>query len=358
MESHPTPNVLQPEVGLRRRPGCLVLSGRILLGLVVALGLLAGAGVAYETTARAAELRGVTAPGELVDVGGHQLHIVCAGAVIAGQPTVILEAGVGGWSIHWDALQRELARETRVCAYDRAGYGWSEAGPSPRSGEQIVAELHTLLERAGERPPFLLVGASRGGQYARLYQAAHPEQVAGLVLVDAEPEELRARSAFAAQTMAQNQAVFSVLGGLTRLGVLRLLGGDPADAPAMPCLPFLVKTLPAEAHRAYLAVEGQPRCFDALLAEDAATDEREALLRAASDLGDLPVAVLVRSVQTGGSPEAMEAERVWQELQRELAGRSTNARLVQADASGHDIALDQPGLVLTAIRELLERSEA
>lgn len=355
MGTHPALESAHPHARQRRRVGCLALAGRALLGLLLLLVLLAGAGAIYETTARAAELRGVVAPGQLIDIGGHQLHIICAGQAVAGQPTVILEAGVGGWSIHWDSVQRETARFARVCAYDRAGYGWSEPGPQPRDGTQIVAELHTLLERAGEQPPFLLVGASRGGQYARLYHAAYPAEVAGLVLVDGEPEELRARSPVAAQTMAQNQMVFSVLGGLNRVGALRVLGGDPASAPEMPCVPFLVKTLPVEAHRVYLAVEGQSRCFDTLLAEDAASDAREAQLRALPGLGELPLVVLARSVQTEGPAQALEVEQIWQVLQRELAGRSTRGTFVQADASGHDIAGDQPELVLEAIQAVMRQ---
>lgn len=344
--------------GQGRRTGCLARAGRVLLSLLAVLALLAAAGAAYEAFARANELSGVTAPGRYVDIGGRRLHIHCVGEASAGRPTVVLESGVGGWSIHWHKVQRELAQVARVCAYDRAGYGWSDAGQRPRDGRQIVAELRTLLERSGEPGPYLLVGASRGGQYARLYQAAHPEDVAGIVLVDAEPEEFRSRSAYGASLSAQNQAVFSVLGGLSRIGALRLLGGDPASAPALPCAPSLVKSLPAEAHGAYLAVEGQPRCFDAVLGEEAASETREALLRDLPALGDLPLTVLARTPQTDGSPEAAEAERVWHELQRALATLSSEGLLIVADDSGHDIATEQPELVLNAVRAMLDQVTA
>lgn len=317
------------------------------------------AGSVYESTARAQELAQVSAPGRLVDVGGHKLHIVCAGEKTAGQPTVLLEAGAGGWSIHWFDLQNQLAQFTRVCAYDRAGFGWSEAGPLPRDGNRIVNELDALLRNAGESGPFVLVGASRGGQYIRLYREAHPELVVGMVLVDAEPEEFRTQSAYGKNVATQNLPVFSALGTLSRIGVLRLLGGDPASAPEIPCVPTLVKRLPAQEHAAYLAVEGQPKCFDAFLNEEAATEERQRQVRQTRALGDLPLVVLTRGINVaaaaGASPEqAAESERVWQVLQRELAELSTRGVLVQATTSGHDIASDQPALVLEAVRSMLE----
>jgi pimeloyl-ACP methyl ester carboxylesterase len=351
----------QPDARLptrKRRAGCLARAARIVAGLLVALVGLGLAGALYESAARERELSRVAAPGQLVDVGGHRLHIVCLGEKTAGQPTVILESGVGGWSIHWHAVQRQAAQFARVCAYDRAGYGWSEAGSPPRDGRRVAAELHALLARSGEPGPYLLVGASRGGQYIRLYQTAYPEQVAGLVLVDAEPEDFRAQSALGQNAHAQNRAIFSVMGALSRVGVFRLLGDDPASTPEMPCLPWMVKALPSEAHAAYLAVEGQPRCFDALLREEAATEQREAQLRQAGRLGDLPLVVLARGIPAGATEQAAQAEQVWQALQQGLARRSSRGTLIQATRSGHNIALDQPELVIDAIRRAMREAGA
>lgn len=336
------------------RSGCATLFPRLVMGLILLLVILIALGFLYETQARAADLSRVTPLGQLVDVGGHRLHLVCTGEKQEGQPTVVLESGVGGWSMHWHTFQQEVAQLARVCAYDRAGYGWSEPGPTPRDGERIAAELRTLLENAGESGPYLLVGASRGGQYARLFRAAYPDEVVGMVLVDAEPEDLRFRSAYVKNTAAQNQTIFSALRTLTRLGVFRVLGGDPAQVPAFPCLPSLVSHLPAELHDAYLAVEGQPACYDTLLAEEAATEQREAQVRRSGEMGDLPLVVLTRSTATDLPPEVAEVETIWQELQQATAALSTQGRLVQATASGHDIQLEEPALVLDAIRSLLQ----
>src|SRR4051794_17724326 len=111
-------------------------------------------------------------PGKLVDVGGWRLHLDCTGELRPGVPTVILEAGLGDFSVEWSLVQPRVAQFARVCSYDRAGDGWSDIGPYPRTHRQIVYELHTLLSHAGERPPFVLVGHSYGGWLVRLYQSA------------------------------------------------------------------------------------------------------------------------------------------------------------------------------------------
>lgn len=128
-------------------------------------------------------------PGRVVDIGGWRLHLNCAGDARAQQPTVILEAGIGDFSVEWSLVQPGVAPFARVCSYDRAGDGWSELGPHPRTFRQIVHELHALLERAGERPPFVLVGHSYGGWLVRLYQATYPSDVAGMVLVEAGADD-------------------------------------------------------------------------------------------------------------------------------------------------------------------------
>src|ERR1041384_6815725 len=118
-------------------------------------------------------------PGRLVDVGGWRLHLNCTGEARASQPTVILEAGKGDFSVEWSLVQPGVAKFARVCSYDRAGDGWSELGPYPRTFHQIVYELHTLLDKAGVKPPFVLVGQSYGGWLVRLYAFTYPAEVAG-----------------------------------------------------------------------------------------------------------------------------------------------------------------------------------
>src|SRR5215471_14777800 len=126
----------------------------------------------------------VPPPGKLVDIGGWHLHLNCTGQASAAQPTVILEAGAGSFSVDWSLVQPEASRFARVCTYDRAGMGWSELGPHPRTLHQIVWELHTVLDKSRIRPPYVFVGHSYGGILSRLYALSYPSEVLGMVLVD------------------------------------------------------------------------------------------------------------------------------------------------------------------------------
>src|SRR5215210_773754 len=214
--------------------------GKVLLVLVVALLALAVAGAIYQAIATELAERDYPPPGEMVDVGGYSLHINCVGQ---GSPTVILDAGSGLFSAQWVRVQREVSDTTRVCAYDRAGMGWSEMGPDPRDAQQITSELHTLLGKAGIEGPYVLVGHSYGGMYMQTYAARYPEEVAGVALVDSstDPDQFshqpEAQDSYEPQK--QQSAVGSQLVRLgvslpARLGIVRLLSElDPAS-PELP----------------------------------------------------------------------------------------------------------------------------
>jgi pimeloyl-ACP methyl ester carboxylesterase len=154
------------------------------LALIV---LLAASGATYEAIMRASDARRYPPPGQLVDVSGHRLHLHCVGQ---GSPTVVLDAGLGAFSLDWGAVQPRIATSTRVCAYDRAGLGWSEPGPLPRSPQQFANELHLLLTKAGVEGPYVLVVHSISGKTARLFASQHPNDVAGMVLIDARHESV------------------------------------------------------------------------------------------------------------------------------------------------------------------------
>src|SRR4028119_1442981 len=156
-----------------------------LLRLAVALLALAVAGAIYQAIVTELAERAYPPPGEMVGVGGHSLHINCVGQ---GSPTVVLDAGSGGFSAQWVRVQRGVSGTTRVCAYDRAGMGWSEMGPDPRDARQITGELHTLLGKAGFEGPYVLVGHSFGGMYMQTYAARYPHEVAGVALIDSPVE--------------------------------------------------------------------------------------------------------------------------------------------------------------------------
>src|SRR5262249_7068491 len=126
------------------------------------------------------------APGKLVDVGGHKIHVLCSGS---GSPTVVVESGLGDFSTDWSLVQSRVARVTRICTYDRAGYAWSEPGPMPRTYAQLNLELREALKSLGESGPFILVGHSFGGPVVRNYAYVYPREVAGIVFVDTVHED-------------------------------------------------------------------------------------------------------------------------------------------------------------------------
>jgi pimeloyl-ACP methyl ester carboxylesterase len=198
-----------------------------LVGLIVVLGLV---GASYEAIAAAGDAQRYPAPGQLVDVGGFRLHIQCVGE---GSPTVVLDAGLSGSSLDWSLIQPELGHTTRVCAYDRAGMGWSDPGPQPRTPRQIADELHTLLTNAGIAGPYVLVGHSLAGKNVRLFALSHPDQVAGMVLVDARGEYVDANTAPAeVQTFQQALATQALLYRVAHsVGLVRLIGANFWGAP-------------------------------------------------------------------------------------------------------------------------------
>jgi pimeloyl-ACP methyl ester carboxylesterase len=309
--------------------------GRGLAALVGLIAVLALAGASYEAIAAAGDARRYPAPGQLVDVGGYRLHIQCVGT---GSPTVVLDAGLGGSSLDWNLVQPELGRSTRVCAYDRAGMGWSDPGPQPRTPRQIADELYTLLTNAGIAEPYVLVGHSLGGKNVRLFTIAHPEEVAGMVLVDARSEYVDANtSAAEEEAFQQNIAAQASQFRVGRsLGLVRLIGASLWGGPAMP------RATRTEG----MLFQTSQRGVDAQTAEGLERAADDALLQAAPALGDRPLFVVAAG-------QNMTATPYWAEAQRRQAALSSNGRLIVVEGSGHAIHWEQPTLVIDAVRQVI-----
>lgn len=183
-----------------------------ILGTLCSLIVVAAlTGATYQWLATRRDLAATPPPGQLVDIGGYRLHLWCMGN---GTPAVILDAGLGGTSAGWGFVQPEVARFTRVCSYDRAGMGYSDAGPSPRTARRIANELAELLARGGIAGSVVLVGESIAGFTVRVFASDHPERALGLVLVDASHED----------DAHEVPGVARFVPLLSTIGVFRLLG--------------------------------------------------------------------------------------------------------------------------------------
>jgi pimeloyl-ACP methyl ester carboxylesterase len=305
------------------------------------------------------------APGRLVDVGGFRLHLNGLGS---GGPTVVLDAALGGSSVSWALVQPEVARFTRVCSYDRAGFGWSDAGPLPRTAGRIAGELRTLLDRAGETPPFVLVGHSFGGLVARVFASRYPADVAGLVLVDTAHAEDWATPAPKERAKIDRGVRLCRQGSkAARLGIARAVGwlvGWGALAPAR-ALTRLVSRgglsredegilapiwkLPREARRPLRHFWTQPKFFDALGSqiESICASAAEVVEADAAGYGDVPLVTISQA-----DPGEYRLRQ-----QEALARRSTRGLHIVAGSSGHWIPLEEPDLVVSVIRELCYRFE-
>ncbi len=194
---------------------------------VLTVYALCAVGGGYETVRESLERRTHPAPGQLIDVGGHRMHLNCNGS---GSPTVILESGLGESGAYWTWISTAVGHDTRVCAYDRPGRGWSEPTSIPQDGFAVARDLHVLLERANVQAPFVLVGHSSGAQYVRIFAGRYPEQVAGMVLLDGQPAEAFEGLPWYPAFYAGFRRVSAVAPSLARLGVGRLVSGPDASA--------------------------------------------------------------------------------------------------------------------------------
>jgi pimeloyl-ACP methyl ester carboxylesterase len=297
-----------------------------------------------------------TAPGKLVDLGGHQLHMHCSGS---GSPVVVVENGLGDFSFDWSLVQAQVSRYTRICTYDRAGYAWSEPGPKPRTFAQLNLELHDALQKLGERGPFVLVGHSYGGPVMINFASTYPKDTAGLVLMDSAHEGMRV-GVGGKQTirLGENAQVREIPRPREEMTAADKFTPPANDPPAAMKLDALYRKLPAADQRLQLWAQSLPAM------EDAENSQREwsevyfaQWLAKPRDgaLGALPLLVLSR--EDGGFKEdldvpATQMEQERKEGQARLARLSTNSAQMTVPC-GHNMDLEAPGFVSFAIHRMV-----
>jgi pimeloyl-ACP methyl ester carboxylesterase len=242
-----------------------------------------------------------------VDAGGHGLNLLIGGKRSEARPAVILEGGFGTGIASWSTVQRDIAKFTQVVSYDRAGLGQSDAGPKPRDAKQIATELHSALQKAGIKPPYVMVGHSFGGPFVRVFAKMYPNEVAGLVLVD----------------------------------------------PSQEAFHLWTKTNPPPGFKEEVAkmAEAPAGVRDEFAAIDATYEQARA--------ARIPAGIAVTLI-TATQDESMpaEARKVWTEKHKEWIEKVPGGKLIIAEKSGHFVQAQEPVLVVNAIRELVEQAGA
>ncbi len=301
------------------------------------------------------------APGELVDIGGHRLHLDRRGH---GSPTVVFDSALAGTSISWGLVQPAVSQFTTTCSYDRAGSGWSDPGPFPRDGETIATELRNLLARANVPEPFILVGHSYGGFTVRLFADRYPDVTGGIILLDAadpdqwvEPNEVDRRKVWGGSRLSRRGAL------LARLGVARLLVRLATSGAAKMAwrlgglfsrkVPESEKNrliapatkLPPEDRRKLLWFWTEAKFYEALASQIETVPTTAVAVTQTGPYADLPLTVV----------SAANPDPNWERCQERMAALSTRGRHVPAPDSGHFIPLDRPDLVVEVIREMVEQ---
>jgi pimeloyl-ACP methyl ester carboxylesterase len=327
----------------------------MVLGVVAAV--VVAAGVLYQLAGVRASARRYPPPGELIDADGQRLHLVCEGD---GRPAVVFESGIAASSLSWSRVLQGVAAFTRACAYDRAGLGWSAAVHSPRSVSRMLHELGFVAAHVAGATPIVLVGHSFGALLACAYAAERPDQIAGLALLD-PPSEWEAMTREQRRLLRGGVRLSHLGGVLARLGIVRaslalLTGGAPGASRAiarvfgptaarmLERLVGEVRKLPEDVHPVVQAIWCQPKCFGAMAAHLAALPDTADAVRRISSLPPVPLVVVSSGDQP---PDVLDRHRA-------LACLSSQGRHVVAPTSGHWIQFDDPDLVVSTVREVVD----
>ncbi|AFJ02065.1 putative hydrolase or acyltransferase of alpha/beta superfamily [Methylophaga frappieri] len=261
--------------------------------------------------------------GKRYDIGGYKMHLHCQGK---NGPTVVVDAGLGEDSSDWQKIVDQVRNTTRICVLDRPGYGWSDFGPTPRTSERIAGEIERLLSSASIGPPYLLVGHSFGGFNVRMFAARHPNQVKGMILIDASHEEQFNRLKIRLpRPEAQHRSVI-----ILPKGTVDTFSSDKPQAL-------------------------KERSFFAARAEITSMSLSAKQVGQLADFPEIPLVIISRGQpEWTGDPALQLREKIWIDLQRELTHLTSNSRHLFAHKSGHAIPQQQPQIIVDTILEMLD----
>jgi len=318
---------------------------RIALSVVVLLAGVVAGSASFNAIARLWFRARHPSPGAIYIVDGYKMHIDCTGS---GSPTIVLDAGLGNDAVTWEVVQPVLSRTTRVCAYDRAGFGLSQARPAPRDADHIADELHGLLLQAKVTGPIVLMGHSIAGIYIRDYATRYPHDVAGMVFVDGSTPMQQENPAIKAM-MGKGPPPWVVVVAKAAfiVGVPRLMGRCSPRAPGL------------DAHDARL--QGEDFCgmhVQAPLAEFDSMDRSGLETVHTGPYGALPILIFSHDpAKTLATENASErtAEPVWSQMQEDLKKLSTRSRRIIAQGSSHYIQTDRPDLIESEVPPFIQQ---
>jgi pimeloyl-ACP methyl ester carboxylesterase len=312
--------------------------------VLIAIVLITGA--TYEQAERARDRDRLPQIGRSIDIGGRSLNIDCAGS---GSPTVIFETGAPRPGYSWVFIQGETVKFTRACWYDRAGFGWSDLGPYPRTSDASARDLHALLQRASISPPYVLVPETLAVFDARVYTGLYPAEVAGMVMVDGvHPDlfkrlpQIRAKSAPIQKYIGYPQNIAARL--FNEIGLMRLISTSRRTAAPPP------PGVTPEQWQTIWRLTNRPQSRVALLQELPAIDQSITQARAAGDLGARPLRVISQT----SDREAASDQQIGLELQADLVRLSSRGKqiLVLPQTSGF-LVYQSPHVVIDAIHEVV-----
>ncbi|MBE9156914.1 alpha/beta hydrolase [Nodosilinea sp. LEGE 06152] len=325
-----------------------------MLWLAVSLGVVIvviGFGVIYQALATSRDRRRFLPSGQLIEINNRSWHYQIMGK---GYPTVVVDSGTGGSHLDWQLVQPEVAKFTRILTYDRAGLGWSEASSEPRTAEQAVSELRQLLKAVKIEPPYVLVGMSLGGLFTRLFAYEHPEEVAGMVLVDVTHERMYedAPVEWVKLNKRLEELLPYVLPIMGRTGLLRLL----VNFDSLPMAAGIFQKLPSSTRSLAKAFYSQTQFAKTFAQESAAVSvsmNQMEQKRQTKSFPDIPLVVL--SAGKLDFDITQEVREKLQALHADLANESPQGVHIVAKESGHIIQLDKPEFVIDAIRQVVEK---
>ncbi len=327
----------------------LLTSLKLLGAMIIAL---IGSGATYQHISTKLDEKNYLPIGTMVDIGGYKLHMVDQGF---GGPTVVIDSGVRCNCLDWSLVQPEIAKFTRVITYDRAGYAWSDESPLDRTSANIVKELRMMLKNAGISGPYILVGHSFGGNNMQLFAMTYPDEVVGLVLVDAVHSDLLKF------VNLPSIEIFQLTLCGVYLGVFRLLAHIPVVKES---LNKQIEKFSDDVKNIYYSQHMTTKFVHAVTAEaEFALQSCQQVEQSGVSFGNMPLTVIsaekplmvyeeVKNVYTAQQVEAINKD--WLNLQFDLATKSSRAQHIIAEHSGHDVPVDRPDVIIDAVRDMVD----